>query len=205
MDRLLAGYQRFRDGAWPERRRQFELLAEEGQQPNAMVIACADSRVDPGMIFDTGPGELFVVRNVAGLVPPYAPDSAYHGTSAALEFGVRVLEVRNLVVMGHGLCGGVRALLEGTPPEASDFVAPWMEIAAPARICALRCDVPDQQQLCGDHEVVKLSLANLRSFPWIAAREASGQLALHGAHFDVRFGRLSLLGDDGQFSAVVET
>jgi len=202
MERLLDGYHRFRDGQWPVRRRLFEALADEGQQPRAMVVSCADSRVDPGMIFDAGPGELFVVRNIAALVPPYAPDRAHHGTSAAVEFGVRVLQVRDLLVMGHGLCGGVRALLEGTPPEASDFVAPWIGIAAPARRAALRCDDGAARQLCGEQEVVKLSLDNLLTFPWIAERVRTGALRLHGAHFDIRFGRLSLLGADGQFETV---
>ncbi len=204
MERLLAGYRRFRDEQWPERRRLFEALADRGQAPQSMVVACADSRVDPGMIFDTGPGELFVVRNVAGLVPPYAPDTAYHGTSAGLEFAVRVLQVRNLIVMGHGLCGGVHGLLHGVPPEASDFVGPWIEIAAPARRIALACDCEDDQQLCAEHEVIKLSLRNLRSFPWIADREAAGKLSLYGAHFDVRFGQLSLLGKNGTFEPVAE-
>jgi len=202
LDKLLDGYQRFRGGQWPERRRQFELLADAGQQPRAMVISCADSRVDPGMIFDAGPGELFVVRNVANLVPPYAPDNFHHSTSAALEFGVRVLNVRDIVVMGHGLCGGVRALLEGTPPEVSDFVAPWISIAARARTRALACDCPTERQLIGEHETVKLSLDNLRTFPWIAERIAAGLLRLHGAHFDIRTGRLSMLSDNGQFATV---
>ena len=115
MQNLLAGYQRFRANGWPEKRREFELLAEHGQSPRAMVVACIDSRVDPAMIFDAAPGEMLTVRNVASLVPPYAPDASYHGTSAALEFGVRVLGVRELIVLGHGLCGGVKALLDGTP------------------------------------------------------------------------------------------
>jgi carbonic anhydrase len=204
MDALLAGYRRFREEQWPERRRLFEALAERGQSPRALVIACADSRVDPGMIFDAGPGELFVVRNVAGLVPPYEPDSNYHGTSAGLEFAVRVLQVRDLIVMGHGLCGGVRGLLHGLPPEASDFVEPWMHIADPVREIALKCDCEEERQLCAEHEVIKLSLRNLRSFPWVAQREASGLLSLHGTHFDVRFGQLSLLGAGGTFEDVAE-
>ena len=121
MDRLLNGYRRFRRDRWPERRQQFETLADTGQRPRALVVSCADSRVDPGMIFDAGPGELFVVRNVANLVPPFAPDKAYHGTSAALEFAVRILEVPDILVMGHAMCGGVRALLEGAPAGASDL------------------------------------------------------------------------------------
>ena len=202
MDRLLEGYRRFRHEGWPDRRRLFETLAEHGQHPRALVLCCADSRVDPAMIFDAAPGELFVVRNVANLVPPYAPDERYHGTSAAIEFGVRVLSVPDLVVMGHGLCGGVRALLDGPPPEVSDFVATWIGLAAPARDRAMACDVPGQRQLVGEFEIVKLSLANLLSFPWIAERVAAGMLRLHGAHFDIRFGVLRLLGPNGEFESV---
>jgi carbonic anhydrase len=204
MQRLLAGYRRFRAQQWPERRRLFQALADQGQAPRAMVVACADSRVDPGMIFDAGPGELFVVRNVAGLVPPYQSDGAYHGTSAALEFAVRVLEVHDLIVMGHGLCGGVQGLLRGMPPEASDFVQPWMQIAAPARAVALAIDDPDARQLRAEQEVILLSIANLRSFPWVAEREAAGRLVLRGTHFDVRHGRLSMLAEDGRFADVVD-
>src|SRR3954447_17897250 len=185
MNRLVDGYRRFRRDQWPERRRVFETLADAGQQPRAMVISCADSRVDPGMIFDAGPGELFVVRNVAALVPPYAPDTAYHGTSAAVEFGIRVLAVRDLVVMGHGMCGGVRALLEGTPPEASDFVASWISIADRARREIEIAAPGPERQLRGEFEVVKLSLDNLLGFPWIARRCEAGLLRLHGAHFDI--------------------
>ena len=202
MERMLDGYHRFRAGQWADRRRQFERLADTGQSPRAMIVSCADSRVDPGMIFDAGPGEILVVRNVANLVPPYAPDSAYHGTSAALEFGVRVLKVRDLMVMGHGLCGGVRAMLEGAPPEASDFIAPWIGIADRAKRRALACDDGADRQLCCEQEVIKLSLDNLLGFPWIAERVAEGSLRLHGAHFDIRTGRLSVLGADGEFTAV---
>ncbi len=201
MEKLLHGYRRFRDSGWPERRRLFESLADAGQNPRAMVLSCADSRVDPGMIFDAGPGELFVVRNVANLVPPYAPDDAYHGTSAALEFGVRVLQVEHILVMGHALCGGVRALLTGVPPEAGDFVAGWIRIAEPARKRALACDDGTDPQLCCEWETVKLSIQNLLTFPWIRERVEAGTLALHGAHFDIRSGVLSLLGSDGRFSA----
>ena len=132
MQRLIDGYRRFRDDNWPERRRLMQTLALEGQSPIALVIACADSRADPAMIFDAAPGELFVVRNVANLVPPFAPDAAYHGTSAALEFGVRVLQIPELIVLGHANCGGIRALMHGTPDTASDFVAPWISIADPS-------------------------------------------------------------------------
>jgi len=200
MDRLLEGYRRFRHEGWPDRRRLFETLAEHGQHPRALVLCCADSRVDPAMIFDAAPGELFVVRNVANLVPPYAPDERYHGTSAAIEFGVRVLSVPDLVVMGHGLCGGVRALLDGPPPEVSDFVATWIGLAASVRDQAMANADPVQRQLVGEFETVKLSLVNLLSFPWIAERVAAGALRLHGAHFDIRFGALRLLQADGSFA-----
>ena len=202
MDRLLNGYQRFRHTNWPERRRQFESLADSGQQPRALVISCADSRVDPGMIFDAGPGELFVVRNVANLVPPYAPDGAYHGTSAALEFAVGVLKVPDILVMGHALCGGVRALLEGAPPEARDFVVPWIGLAEAARQRAMAYSDPVERQLRCEQETVRLSLDNLTTFPWIASRIGDGTLRLTGAHFDIRSGELSLLNGRGAFVAV---
>jgi carbonic anhydrase len=200
MDRLIEGYRRFRAETWPREKARFEELAEQGQRPRTMVIACSDSRVDPQMIFSAGPGELFVVRNVANLVPPYMPDAAFHGTSAAVEFGVRVLGVRDLVVMGHALCGGVKALLEGVPPAAGDFVAGWITIAEKARAAALRCDDPEAQQEAAEHEAVRISLANLMTFPWVAEAVAAGRLTLHGAHFGVATGRLLLLQPDGSFA-----
>jgi carbonic anhydrase len=190
---LLDGYRRFRTETWPQQRARFEELAAQGQSPRTMVIACSDSRVDPQMIFSAGPGELFVVRNVANLVPPYMPDAAFHGTSAAVEFAVRVLKVRDLVVMGHALCGGIRALREGVPAGAGDFVAGWIGIAADARAVALRCDDPTAAQEAAEHEAVRISLANLLTFPWVADGVAAGSLALHGAHFGVATGRLVLL------------
>ena len=200
MERLIDGYARFRAGAWPERRALFARLAAEGQRPRAMVIACSDSRVDPAMIFDMGPGELFVVRNVANLVPPYQPDGAYHGTSAALEFGVCNLGVEDLIVMGHGLCGGVQALMADAEP-AGDFVGLWIRVAERARRRVLACDATDRQ-LEGEHAVVRVSLENLATFPWIASRVAAGALHLHGTHFDVRSGVLASLRADGSFVPV---
>ena len=199
MEHLIDGYRRFRQNGWPERRATYESLSEHGQRPQVLVVACVDSRVDPAVIFDTAPGQLLTIRNVANLVPPYAPDAAYHGTSAALEFGVRVLGIPHLVVLGHGQCGGVQALLRGAPAEAGDFVANWMSLAEPARRVALACDEPDREQCC-ELEVVRVSLRNLRSFPWIAEREAAGTLTLHGAWFAIRTGVLRLLGADGMFS-----
>jgi carbonic anhydrase len=197
MDELIAGYRRFRQETWPQQRARFEQLAAQGQRPHTMVIACSDSRVDPQMIFSAGPGELFVVRNVANLVPPYMPDALFHGTSAAVEFAVRVLQVERIVVMGHALCGGIRALIDGTPPEARDFVAGWIGIAERARAAALRCDVPEQRQEAAEHESVRISLTNLMTFPWVAEAVAAGRLALHGAHFGVATGRLVLVPAEG--------
>jgi carbonic anhydrase len=193
MDPLLAGYRRFRAETWPQQRARFEQLAAQGQKPHTMVIACSDSRVDPQMIFSAGPGELFVLRNVANLVPPYMPDTAFHGTSAAVEFAVRVLRVGRIVVMGHALCGGIRAVIEGAPPEAPDFVAGWIGIATGARAAALGCDDPVAAQEAGEQEAIRISLANLLSFPWVADAVRGGGLRLHGAHFGVATGRLVLL------------
>ncbi len=197
MDALIDGYRRFRAETWPQQRARFEELAARGQRPHTMVIACSDSRVDPQMIFSAGPGELFVVRNVANLVPPYMPDAKFHGTSAAVEFAVRVLKVDRIVVMGHALCGGISALLNGAPPEVQDFVAGWIGIAQRARAVALRCDVPEQRQEVAEHEAVRISLDNLMTFPWVAEAVAAGRLTLHGAHFGVATGRLVLVPAQG--------
>lgn len=153
------------------------------------------------MIFDAGPGEMLIIRNVANLVPPYSPDSSYHGTSAALEFGVQVLNVPDLIVLGHGMCGGVQALLSGAPVNARDFVEPWISIAEPARLETIGAmSIEDRQQRC-EHEVIKLSLGNLMTFPWIAERVAAGTLRLHGAWFAIHSGLLMTLQPDGSFAA----
>jgi carbonic anhydrase len=200
METLIAGYKRFRANGWPDQRRVFESLARDGQSPKVLVVACVDSRVDPGVIFDSVPGEVLTVRNVANLVPPYAPDAAYHGTSAALEFGVRVLEVRHLIVLGHGFCGGVQTLLSDAPVNQHEFIGPWMSIAEPARVRAMRCAAGEERQTCCEHEVVKVSLANLMTFPWVAERVAAGKLSLHGAWFAIHSGLLTILQPDGSFA-----
>jgi len=202
MGPLLAGYRRFREKGWPEQRAVFQSLADTGQSPKVLVISCVDSRVDPAVIFDAQPGEMLTVRNVANLVPPYEPDVAYHGTSAALEFGVRVLAVQHLVVLGHELCGGVNALLEGAPANARDFIAPWMSMAGSARerALSLRDVSPRDRGQCCEQDVIKVSLKNLMSFPWIAAPVAAGQLRLHGAWFSIRSGELMVLRPDGSFT-----
>lgn len=190
MNRLIEGYRRFRAGTWPIERARYQALSLAGQRPETLVIACSDSRVDPATVFGAGPGELFVVRNVAGLVPPYQPDSRYHGTSAAIEYGVRVLKVRQIVVLGHAQCGGVQAMVEGAPVQGLDFVEQWIAIAQPV----LGPEPPglDRVERLTHYEtqVVRLSLQNLRSFPWIAEPEAAGTLALHGMRFGIESGQL---------------
>ncbi len=198
MDGLIEGYRRFRAEVWPAERARYEALARRGQRPETLVVACSDSRVDPSTIFGAGPGELFVVRNVAALVPPYEPDARYHGTSAALEFGVRVLEVSRIVVLGHAQCGGVQAMVEGAPEQARDFVADWIKIAEPALPRARNAaaaeggDVLDRAET----EVVRLSLANLMTFPWIREAVEAKRLSLHGARFAIRTGILEMLEGD---------
>ncbi|PZQ86017.1 MAG: carbonic anhydrase [Ancylobacter novellus] len=203
MDDLLEGYHRFRATSWPDRKALFEKLAARGQRPQTLVIACSDSRVDPSMIFDAGPGELFVVRNVANLVPPYTrPDHDHHGTSAAIEFAVKVLEVKQIVVMGHALCGGAGALIDGTPEAAQDFLPYWISIGAPARDIALQLsDDPVERRRIIEHQCVHLSLRNLETFPWIKERLEDGRLELHGAYFAVATGVLERLRPDGTFTA----
>ena len=195
MDPLIEGYRRFRAETWPHERARYEALAHWGQSPEAMVIACSDSRVDPQTVFGAAPGELFVVRNVAALVPAYEPDAKYHGTSAAVEFGVKVLKVARLVVLGHGQCGGVRAMAYGPPPQARDFIASWVEIGKPALAAA--GEAPEGRLGRIEAEVVRLSLANLLTFPWIAGAVSSSRLALQGYLFDVHTGVLAAVGPDG--------
>jgi carbonic anhydrase len=201
MDPLIEGHLRFRAVTWPAERDRYESLAKLGQSPETMVIACSDSRVDPQTVFGAIPGELFVVRNVAGLVPPYTPDSGYHGTSAALEFAVRVLKVARIAVLGHAQCGGVLSMLEGAPGVARDFVEPWMRIAAPA-LQAVPRQLSRDDRLCAcEMEVVRLALENLLTFPWISEAVDAGTLRLQGFRFDIRSGLLTTLVE-GRFVQV---
>ncbi|HLI13092.1 MAG TPA: carbonic anhydrase [Alphaproteobacteria bacterium] len=204
MERLLEGFRRFRDTYWRSHRELFQTLATKGQKPRALVIACSDSRVDPQLIFGTTPGEVFVIRNIANVVPPYAPNAEHHGTSAALEFAVRTLAVEHVIVLGHSHCGGIAALLRGPTPDSGDFVAPWMEIVAPAReraLAAAAAKGEPAQRLC-EHEGIKISLENLKTFPWLRERLAQGGLKLHGWHFDIEQGDLSQLDSTGTFRPI---
>jgi len=194
-DSLIDGYRRFRSEVWPSERARYEALAHWGQSPETMVVACSDSRVDPQMIFGAVPGELFVVRNVAGLVPPYAPDAKAHGTSAALEFGVKVLRVRRLVALGHAQCGGVKAIALGAPASARDFIASWADVAKPAMTAAKAKGALTPSGI--EEEVLRLSRDNMLTFPWIKERVEGGGLSVEAYNFDIHDGVLSKLGERG--------
>ena len=197
---LVDGYRRFRAGPYNDQRQRFDALAFAGQAPKVMVVACADSRVDPTRIFDSAPGEMFVMRNVANLVPPYEADGATHGSSAAIEYAVTQLEVEQIVVLGHARCGGIAASLSGQFDEAAEghgaFIGRWMAKITPARdriraAAALSPDIDAQEAL--ELAAIRLSLDNLRTFPFVASRVDAGHLRLRGAHFDLADGILRVL------------
>ena len=205
---LIDGYRRFRENGWSRERARWSQLAE-GQSPKVMVIACSDSRVDPAQIFDANPGEMFVVRNVANLVPPYETSAGRHGVSAALEFAVTQLEVEEVIVLGHGFCGGCAAALTGQFDDAEHghghFIADWIELLREARD-EVRAGHPGALDRAAframEMEGVRVSLANLRTFPWVAERESQGRLKLHGAWFSIAEGVLYLLDEaSGTFEA----
>ena len=210
-ERLISGYEAFLGGRFSAEQQRYRVLSEMGQKPRTMVIGCCDSRVSPEVIFDAGPGELFVVRNVANLAPPYAPNDDYHGTSAALEFAVMALRVENIVVLGHGQCGGVRAYVENErdpymrPLSPGDFIGKWIRLIQPAYE---RTSEGEGEEIGNyverlAHESIKQSIANLRTFPCVRTLEERGLLALHGAYFSVMDGRLLTLDPaTGAFAAV---
>jgi carbonic anhydrase len=199
-DALLAGYRNFMSGRYVAESSRYRELAREGQTPETMVIACCDSRAAPEAIFDARPGELFVVRNVANLVPPYAPDGEYHATSAALEFAVQSLKVRNIVVMGHGRCGGIRAALDpdAAPLSPGDFIGKWMSLIAPAAetVSASTLMTATERQTALERISIRYSIANLRTFPCVSILEGKGRLSLHGAWFDISTGELWVMNKD---------
>ncbi len=196
IDDLIAGYRRFRQGYYQTNRERLTALAG-GQSPLAAVVGCCDSRVDPAVITDSAPGDLFVIRNVANLVPPCEGQGTWHGTSAALEFAVRGLGIPHIVVLGHARCGGIRALMEAeTTADIYQYIGDWMRIAAPARERALDLgaglSLDEQSHLC-ELEAIRVSLANLETFPWIRERLTAGTLTLHGWYYDLASGTLLVL------------
>lgn len=206
-DDLLAGYGRFRDTDWLHERERWAAL-RQGQSPRVMVIACSDSRVDPAQIFDVSPGEIFVVRNVANLVPPFEEGGGRHGVSAALEFAVTQLAVEEIVVMGHGACGGVAAALsrrfEGAAPGDGGFIAHWIDLLDEARDRIVASHGEGQAAVDAlELETVRVSIANLRTFPFIPERERAGTLRLRGAYFAIRDGVLHVMDETGAFARAV--
>lgn len=206
--RLIEGYRRFRSSGWAPNRDRWESL-REGQQPEVMVIACSDSRVDPAQIFDVNPGEIFVVRNVAAMVPPFETTPGHHGVSAALEFAVQVLKVKEIVVMGHGMCGGCKAALtremHGTEPGEGGFIADWIALLDEARdqVAAKHGTHGHAAERAMEQAGVQVSLDNLRTFPCIRRKEREGELKLTGAFFAISDGVLHVLDEaSGAFSPV---
>ena len=207
---LLDGYRRFHDGPYNEQRQRYDALANKGQSPKVMVIACSDSRVDPTLIFDAEPGQMFVLRNVANLVPTFDPDGGQHGVSAAVEYAVTQLQVHHILVLGHARCGGIAASFSGQFDDAENgaggFIAAWMAMIAPARdriraAAAMSPDIDAHSAL--ELEAIRISIANLRSFPFVAAAEAAGSLQLQGALFDIADGILRVLDkESGRFAPV---
>ena len=189
--RLIDGYRDFLVGRMPTERERYRELARRGQSPAIMVIGCCDSRVSPEVIFDTHPGELFVVRNIANLVPVYTPDGMCHGVFAALEFAVQVLKVEHIVVLGHARCGGIRAFAEHGPPlSPGDSIHKWMSLIAPAVELAGPRDANGDYLTRLEHASIVKSLENLLTFPYVADAVRGGRLCLHGAYFDVANGRM---------------
>jgi len=203
---LIDGYQRFRKTRFPTAQNLYRELEDRGQAPQTMFIACCDSRVDPATIFDTGPGEFFVLRNVANIVPPNSPMAKHQAMSAALEFAVLHLDVRHIVVMGHAQCGGAKALCEGTHEHIpnAEFIASWMNLALPARNrMLLQPHAPEESLRLLEYCIVQLSLENLLTYDWIRERFEAGKIELHGMHFGIATGELAVLDTKtGQFHPV---
>jgi len=190
--KLIEGFGRFRAKHFETDDSLYQRLTREGQTPRIMVIACCDSRVDPAIITDCDPGDLFVVRNVANLVPPHETAGHYHGTSAALEFAVLSLNIRHVIVLGHARCGGIRKLVDGfdTGSGIGQFIKPWMEIANEANLKAPRTGSDDERTRAVEQAAIQISLDNLKTFPWVRERVQDGRLYLHGWYFDMDSGEL---------------
>lgn len=205
MERLIEGFQRFQTKYYEPQRARFERLAARPQHPRYAIVACCDSRIDMSLTFGTVPGEIFVIRNIANLIPPYRPDDREHSTSAAIEYAVRFLKVGQFVVLGHADCGGIKALLV-PPEESTDFVANWMGLAAPARQrVAARAEElsPAEHQRACELEALKDSLANVLSFPWVKVRVDDGSLHVDALYLDLERGELLLYNQQkDEFSPV---
>ncbi|MGZ5935818.1 MAG: carbonic anhydrase [Rhizomicrobium sp.] len=204
MKRLIEGYRAFKSGRWPEERAHYEELAHKGQSPEYLVIACSDSRADPATIFHARPGELFVVRNVAGIVPPFESDSGHRGTSAALAFAVMALKVSNVVVLGHAQCGGVSAALDGKLAAGVPFLSAWIGLLEPALEHSAHIHDHAKRHEAMERDCIRLSLENLMTFPFVAERVTAGTLTLDGARFGIADGRLEILDKSSDAFVAVE-
>ena len=204
MQRLIDGYRAFKAGRWPQERAHYEDLAQRGQSPEYLVIACSDSRADPATIFNAAPGELFVVRNVAGIVPPFESDSGHRGTSAALAFAVVQLRVREILVLGHAQCGGIAAAIDGSLVAGVPFIGNWIELLAPALAHSAHIQDHAARHVAMERDCIRLSLANLMTFPFVSERVKSGRLRLNGARFGIADGKLELLDQSADTFRTVE-
>ncbi|MBI4006592.1 MAG: carbonic anhydrase [Gammaproteobacteria bacterium] len=194
LEKLIAGFRQFRKRYYEDEPELFKQLINKGQSPKALVIACCDSRVHPAQVMDTDPGDIFVVRNVANVVPPCQDDGKSHGTSAAIEFAVKHLGVKHIIIFGHGQCGGVRSLMEGKHQDHKHgFIDAWMDIVAPAREKILKehrdAAFDDQCRAC-ELAVIDISVNNLMTFPWIREMVVRNNLFIHGWYFDIEQGIL---------------
>ncbi len=205
---VMEGYKSFRSKVWPKQRKLMKQLALEGQHPEALVIACSDSRVNPAVLLSADPGDIFVVRNVANIVPPFSNEAGHSSVGSALEYGVKVLEVPTIIIMGHAGCGGVAALLdsaEGNAPE-TDFVGQWIATAEPARdkvVASHKGKSKAEQQKALEEENIRLGLENLMTYPWIRERVEAKKLQLMGTRFDIEKGELyRLTPAQGSFDPV---
>ena len=200
---LLDGHANFMSGRYTREKERIRDLAETGQKPTTLIIACCDSRAAPEMIFDAGPGELFVLRNVANLVPTYQPDGGQHGTSAAIEFAIKGLSISNIVVMGHGRCGGIKAALDPhmKPLDEGDFIGKWMSMLGelPSQLGQNTLMTEAERQTAMERISIRNSIRNLRTFPYVSKLETEGQLAVHGAWFDISTGELWIMDNQGDF------
>lgn len=206
--RLIEGYENFRRGRYASEAERYRRLGEGQQKPSIMMIACCDSRAAPETVFDAGPGEIFVVRNVANLVPPYMPDGGHHSTSAALEFAVLSLGVKHVAIMGHGRCGGIRAVAQpGSPLTDTDFIGRWMravrDVAHVVPRTGAATDAEHERHI--ERASIEHSLANLRTFPWIRMKENRREVSLHGVWFDISLGELHVYDEDKAEWAPIET
>lgn len=198
-DKLISGYQRFREGYYKDHQEKLSRLSAEGQSPKIAIVSCSDSRVEPTLILDCEPGDLFVIRNVANLVPPCEDDDNYHGTSAALEFAVKGLKVESIIVLGHTQCGGIKALMDGAGKKVDkSFISKWMmqlEGVRDSIIADPELSDTTKRYDCCEKEGIKQSLDNLMTFPWIRTRVETGELKLHGWRYDLSSSELCALED----------